>query len=118
MYRIGEFAKITNLSIRTLRFYNDLNLLVPEYVDVYTNYRYYGDNNLEEAKMIEKLKDAGFTLDEIKTNLGNFTEEKYLAKKQELYKKIYYLEEQIKLLDKLRANENSKNETVKVKKIA
>ena len=36
MYKIGEFSKLTNLSIRTLRYYNEIGLLIPEEVDIYT----------------------------------------------------------------------------------
>lgn len=115
MYRIGEFSKLTNLSIRTLRFYNDLGILIPEEVDLYSNYRYYGKKNLEQVRMIENLKEAGFTLEEIKSNWGNITSEKLNEKKLELYNKIYSIEEQIKKIDHLCENEN-KNK-VKCKKL-
>ena len=62
MLSIGEFSKQTNLSIRTLRYYNDIGLLIPEEIDLYTNYRYYGKRNLEEVKIIEQLKEAEFSL--------------------------------------------------------
>lgn len=114
MYKIGEFAELTNLSVRTLRYYNDLGLLIPEEVDVFSNYRYYSDNNLKEAKMINTLKMAGFTLEEIKDNWNNFTEDTLLSKKQELYEKIYCIEEQIKQVDKIRGDLPNK---VKVKKL-
>lgn len=109
MYRIGEFSKLSNLSIRTLRFYNELGILIPEEVDVFSNYRYYSDHNLKEAKMIESLKNAGFSLEEIKDNMGSFTDDIFLDKKQELYNKIYCIEEQIKQVDYLRENIKSKD---------
>lgn len=115
MYKIGEFANLTNLSIRTLRYYNDLGLLIPEEVDIYSNYRYYSDRNVAEAKMINNLKEAGFTLEEIKDNWNNFSDDKYLSKKQELYNKIYCIEEQIRKVDELR--ENLPCEHVKVKRL-
>ncbi|MDO4996507.1 MAG: MerR family transcriptional regulator [Bacilli bacterium] len=113
MYRIGEFAELTNLSVRTLRFYNEEGLLIPEEVDTFSNYRYYSDRNLEEANMINNLKLAGFSLDEIKESMGNLTDERLLSKKQELYDKIFCIEEQIKRVDSLM--ECLPNEHVKVK---
>ena len=88
MYKIGEFSKLTNLSIRTLRYYNEIGLLIPEEVDIYTGYRYYGDNNLYQVKVIELLKNAGFTLDEIITNQNNFTDDIILKHKQKLYQEM------------------------------
>ena len=40
MYRVGEFSKITNTSIRTLSYYDKIGLLNPNGVDIFTNYRY------------------------------------------------------------------------------
>lgn len=115
MYKIGEFAKITNLSIRTLRYYNDIELLVPEEVDQYSSYRYYGEHNIEEAEMIDSLKQAGFTLEEIKDNWNNFSDDKFIEKKKELYKEIYCIEEKIKQVENLRANNK---QLIKTKKSA
>ena len=41
MYKIGEFSALTGLSVKTLRYYDEINLLKPSNVDNYTNYRYY-----------------------------------------------------------------------------
>ena len=98
MYKIGEFSKLTNLSIRTLRYYNDIGLLIPEEVDIYTGYRYYGDNNLYQVKVIELLKNAGFTLEEIIENQDNFNDDI----KQKLYQEINDVQDKIKLTDDLR----------------
>ena len=103
MYKIGEFSDITNLSIRTLRYYNEIGLLVPEEVDIFTNYRYYGDKNLEDVKLIKKLKSVGFTLDEIKDNWNNFDDDLFVRKKEELYKELKIQEKKIKELDQLRS---------------
>ena len=102
MYKIGEFSKLTNLSIRTLRYYNDIGLLIPEEVDIYTGYRYYGDNNLHQVKVIELLKNAGFTLEEIIENQDNFNDDIILKHKQKLYQEINDVQDKIKLTDDLR----------------
>ena len=102
MYKIGEFSKLTNLSIRTLRYYNEIGLLIPEEVDIYTGYRYYGDNNLYQVKVIELLKNAGFTLDEIIANQNNFTDDIILKHKQKLYQEMGNVQKKIKLTDNIR----------------
>ena len=102
MYKIGEFAKITNLSVKTLRYYNEIGLLLPEEVDIYSGYRYYGDRNLEEIRIIKQLKEAGFTLDEIIDKWNHFSEEDFENKKHELYKKQLELDKSIKNVDYLK----------------
>ena len=41
MYRIGEFSTLTGASVKTLRYYDEINLLKPSNADKFTNYRYY-----------------------------------------------------------------------------
>ena len=45
MYKIGDFSKLTGASVKTLRFYDSIDLLKPTTIDNYTNYRYYGEMN-------------------------------------------------------------------------
>ena len=65
VYKIGDFANIVNISVRTLRYYDEIGLLKPEIVDRYTSYRYYTDDNVIEAQFITLLKEVGFTLQDI-----------------------------------------------------
>lgn len=102
MYKIGEFSKIANLPVKTLRYYNEIGLLIPEEVDIYTGYRYYGEKNLKDVEMIKQLKSVGFTLDEIINNWKNFNEENFEQKKRELYQEQYNIEQKIRQLDYLR----------------
>lgn len=97
MYKVGEFSKITNTSIRTLRYYDKIGLLKPSEVDIFTNYRYYNYDNYKKLLIIKRLKSTGFTLDEIINNYDKFTEEIYISKKEELENKI--------LKDKWKINE-------------
>ena len=103
MYRIGEFSKLTNLSIRTIRYYNDIGLLIPEEVDIFTNYRYYGKRNIYEAKIIEELKSVGFTLEEIKNNWNHFDDKLFLQRKETLLKQINEKNAAIRKVDELRS---------------
>lgn len=125
MYRIGEFAKITGLSITTLRYYDEIDLFKPEEIDIFTNYRYYNISQIEDIKIINDLKEVGFSLEEIKKYWNNFSNQIMLEKKQELLSEQEVISEKIKKLDIMRSHINNgkimKNinprEEVKVKSI-
>jgi DNA-binding transcriptional MerR regulator len=65
MLKIGEFARISQLSIKMLRHYDTLGLLRPAYTDPDSGYRLYDVGQLIEVVRILALKDCGLTLDEI-----------------------------------------------------
>ncbi len=65
MYKIGEFSKIVDMPVRTVRYYDEVDVLKPEYVDQFSGYRYYTDNNVSEAEWIKLLRNTGFSLEEI-----------------------------------------------------
>lgn len=67
MYKIGEFADITNTTIKTLRYYDEIDLIKPSYIDYYTNYRYYSSDQVNDVKLVLELKDLGLSLNDIKT---------------------------------------------------
>ena len=103
VYKIGDFANIVNISVRTLRYYDEIGLLKPEIVDRYTSYRYYTDDNVIEAQFITLLKEVGFTLQEIidyKALLNDFDNNddgvnQFLLKKQnQISKQMELLQEQ------------------------
>lgn len=62
---IGQFAKLSGLSCRMLRFYAERNILVPAFTDNATGYRYYLPSQLIEAKLLRRLRQADFSLDDI-----------------------------------------------------
>ncbi|MDJ0754950.1 MAG: MerR family transcriptional regulator [Ardenticatenaceae bacterium] len=66
MFRIGEFSKIAQVSGRLLRYYDQIDLLKPSYIDPWTSYRYYTADQLTRLNRILALKELGFSLDEIK----------------------------------------------------
>ena len=72
LYKIGEFADKVNTSIRTLRYYDEIDLLKPAQIDLFTNYRYYSENQIDDFNVIKALKDVGFSLDEIRDNFNHF----------------------------------------------
>ena len=106
MYKIGDFSKLTGLSVKTLRYYDSINLLNPSYIDKYTSYRYYTDDEYKIYKEIEYLKKLGFTLEEIKNNINNVNQDLLNNKKEELILKRDYIINQIDELDLLINNIN------------
>lgn len=65
MYKISEFANITGLSKETLRYYAEVKLLEPAYIDPVNKYRYYDDGSYFLAILLVKLKGFGFTIQEM-----------------------------------------------------
>ena len=62
---IGEFSRLTHLSVRTLRRYHDAGLLVPDTVDPATGYRYYGVEQIPTAQVIHRLRELDVPLPEV-----------------------------------------------------
>ena len=65
MFRIGDFSKLTRVSVKALRFYDEVGLLKPTYVDRDTGYRYYSATLLPRLNRILVFKELGFSLGEI-----------------------------------------------------
>jgi DNA-binding transcriptional MerR regulator len=63
--KIGEFARIAQISIATLRYYDQSNLLKPLALDPETGYRYYSLDQLPRLNRILALKELGFPLEQI-----------------------------------------------------
>ncbi len=103
MYKIGEAANILNTSVRTLRYYDEIDLIKPKEIDLFTGYRYYSKDQINDFQIIKLLKEAGFSLEEIKNNKDNFSEELMLKKKNELLKEITNIKTKIKQIDYLRS---------------
>jgi|GEM_PF-298576 len=71
MYRIGQFAQQVNVSVSALRYYDEIDLLKPDYVDKFTGYRYYMRDQIQRINRITDLKELGLSLDEIKQMLAD-----------------------------------------------
>ena len=69
-YQIGEVSKICNIPIKTLRYYDEIGLLIPRKIDPDSNYRYYSNDQMTLVLVIKHFKEAGFSLKEIKALLG------------------------------------------------
>ena len=79
MLKIGDFSKLSRISIRMLRHYDALGLLVPKSIDTSNSYRYYNEEQLQNAARIIALKDMGFGLSTISEILIKYEDTKALA---------------------------------------
>ena len=69
MLSIGEFSRVTELTIKALRLYHRKGILIPDEINFESSYRYYKNDAVEKALRIKALKTMGFSLDEIKQAL-------------------------------------------------
>ena len=127
LYKIGDFSKKCGVSVKTLRYYDEINLFKPVDIDLFTGYRYYSESQLEDIKIILMLKDASFSLEEIKEYWNNFNDDIMLNKKKELFKEIDNMKDKIREIDYLRSNivkgkiildkSKIKTDNIKIKKL-
>ena len=80
MFRIGEFSRLTQVTVRMLRYYDETGLLRPARVDPRTGYRLYETRQIPRLNQIIYLRDSGFNVAEIVAALD--AEEKGLLAKQ------------------------------------
>ena len=65
LYKIGMFAAMNHVTVKTLRFYEEQGLLIPAVIHPDTGYRFYTLSQMAVLHQITALKQAGFTLEEI-----------------------------------------------------
>ncbi|WP_333647650.1 MerR family transcriptional regulator [Lacrimispora sp.] len=104
MLKIGDFSKLSRITIRMLRHYDEIGILHPVDVDHMTGYRYYSEAQLPLAGRIQALKDLGFGLSVIREILAKYEDaremERFLViKKQEMEEEEQMLQQRIRLLD-------------------
>ena len=94
MLSIGEFSKICQVSTKTLRYYAEIGLILPNEINYENGYRYYSIEQLETMLFIKRLKSYNFSLEQIKVILQSeeFKDEKlYLSlieKRKEIDKQV------------------------------
>lgn len=79
MLKIGDFSKLSRISIRMLRHYDEIGLLMPKTTDSFTSYRYYSEEQLPVAGRINALKDMGFGLSAIGEILKSYDDAQKMA---------------------------------------
>ena len=88
MIKIGEFSKLSHLTIKALRFYEREGLLKPASVDEWNNYRFYETSQLETAAKIKSYRQLGLSVEEIKAvfagaDVKGILQEKIISLKKE-----------------------------------
>lgn len=104
MYKIGEFANVVKSNIKTIRYYDEINLLKPKVIDKFTSYRYYDEDNVREYYAIILLKQMGFSLEEIKIYKDDLSDDIFLKQREKLLNNIIEMKNTIKMIDKTRSN--------------
>ncbi len=123
MLRIGDFSKLSRVSVRMLRYYDEIGLLRPDRIDPFTDYRYYRESQLPTVCRIRALRDMGFGLAEVRALLPVYDDPERLdaqlaARQAELTERQEELTQQLRLLDTARKRlrkEESMNYNVTVK---
>lgn len=80
MFSIGEFSKITGITVKALRFYQERGLLIPARVESGSGYRYYDQRNIDTARAIASLREYEFGLDEIAEILQDHADEENILR--------------------------------------
>lgn len=92
MLKIGEFSKLSRVSVRMLRHYDEIGLLKPAEIDCFTEYRYYREDQLPTVCRITALKDMGFSLADIVRILEIYDDkeklDEYFAERQRELEKL------------------------------
>ena len=105
LFSIGNVAKMFNLSVGSLRHYENLGILQPEYIDENTGYRYYSTNQFECLNTIRYLRMLDMPLEKI----GDFLNNRDINKMQEmLYRQKRYVVEKQKELRKIEKKINNR----------
>lgn len=104
MLKIGDFSKLSRISIRMLRHYDEIGLLTPKNTDSFTSYRYYSEDQLTNASRIMALKEMGFGLATIAEILKVYNDPKALSeflsvKKAEVQAEAHELNQRLLLLE-------------------
>lgn len=126
LLKIGDFSKLSRVSIRMLRYYDEIGILNPVAIDEFTGYRYYSEEQLVVAGRIRAFKDMGFSLSDIRDMLKCYDDTKQIEhyleiREKDLKKEFEETAYRLKLLDTakewLRKDNNLMNYNVVLKTI-
>lgn len=83
MLKIGEFSKLSHITVKALRFYEKEGILMPASIDEWTGYRFYETEQLCDAAKVKAYRQLGLSIDEIKAILSGMDAKNILSKKAE-----------------------------------
>ena len=124
MLKIGDFSKLSRVSVRMLRYYDEIGLLKPAEIDRFTDYRYYSEAQLPTVCRITALRDMGFGLADVCAILPIYDDRERLddflaARQAELEQQRDDVAQRLRLLDttieRLRKDEKQMNYDVTIK---
>jgi DNA-binding transcriptional MerR regulator len=106
LYSIGEVARTKNITVKTLRYYHEIGLLIPEKINPENGYRYYSSNQMLILDIINVAKNTNASLETIKeiinsftiTNVSSFIKQRH----KELDKKQVEIKQMRELLDRIK----------------
>ncbi|MCX7772529.1 MAG: MerR family transcriptional regulator [Clostridia bacterium] len=104
MFKIGDFSKLTQVSVRMLRYYDEQGLLKPTTVDSFTGYRFYSASQISRLHRIMALRDMGFLTVEIASILDeglpdNAVKDRLQLKIKEIGEAIVHQKEKLRRLE-------------------
>lgn len=110
MFSIGEFSRITGLSLKAIYLYHEKGLLIPAEIDTQTGYRYFNSANVEQARTIRNLRELSFSLDEIKILLQGLDDDALfldvlMTKREQVLAQLAHLKGTAKTLETIIASE-------------
>ena len=113
MFKIGEFSKLSMLTVKALRFYEKEGLLIPAHVDKWSGYRFYEASQLDIAATLKARRQLDFSLDEIKAHLNGVPlQEALSAKKAELQQRRNDISTRISIINYLMEESEMKYQAV------
>lgn len=102
MHKIGDFSKMAKTTVKTLRYYDVAGLLKPHFVDDETGYRYYATQQLVPLQHITALRQAGLSVEEIRSVLSGEDIVRILnSRKSAIKTEIRSAQEQLSRLDSI-----------------
>ena len=81
MLKIGEFSKLSQLTVKALRFYEREGVLAPSEVDPFTGYRLYTTSQLMDAAKVKSLRQLGVSVEEVRRILAGADARELLERK-------------------------------------
>lgn len=99
-FSIGDVAKLFHLSVSSLRHYEEVGLLTPEYIDPDSGYRYYGARQFEVLNSIRYLRALDMPLSEIADFLGNRDVERMEEKLKSQKRAVIEKQEELKRIER------------------
>lgn len=107
-FTIGEISKLSNVSLKTLRYYDEIGILKPKYVNKENKYRYYSIEQLTTIDLIKLFRSTGMSLELIKKILNSQTNLEFMVENirnqskivEEKMKELSAIKEYLDYLDK------------------